>query len=185
MKIKSAVLVGLGALGLSLCFANSSEAMNPIPDACATATANATLTVNGSNVQSTSPDISYVNSACRGYIVDVKFASLPGNSAFTLGGGLATNPGGQLGCELANEHVGFYKKAAGAATFTPSGGEYRKGYWTGNNFPVNTCSIRAVGAAMQTPAIKVGDTWRVVVRGVEAAEPARVQVTGGVIGIPQ
>jgi hypothetical protein len=177
MKLKIGVLLGVGVVGLLVANVETSEAgTNP----CLTQAADATITVGNASAQSVSANTSYANTACRGYVVDVKASGLPSGSQLTVDGASATMPTSQAQCEIANEHVEFYRKAAGASDFTVAGGGFRRGVWTGGTgLFANTCTMSAMSGFQNRTMTGVnGDTWRVVVRAVDDATPANAKVTG-------
>ena len=150
---------------------------------CLTEAPAATLTIASNSdgtKESTSPDGSYTAGACHGYVVEVKVSGLNAGYGLQTNGGLANPPASEFACGMAQDHVAFYRKAAGATTFTAVGGGFRKGSWVapgqlGSGCNMNPVPTNWVQNRNQTWAN--GDTWRVVVRGVTSAEPAKVKVT--------
>lgn len=187
MKIKSALLMGLGAVGLCVAGASTSQAELPrLGNPCLTATANQTITIGPDGAVTS--DISYAESACRGYIVDVKIQSIPAGYDFRTDGGIATVPSNLMGCELATENVAYFRKPAGATSFTAAGGGYRRGSWTGNTgqLGANTCNMAKMsGFVDRSGGAAAGDTWRVVVRATHAAEVAPVKVGASTMEVPR
>jgi hypothetical protein len=177
MKLKIGVLLGVAAVGVV--FAGVETRSEAGTNPCLTQAADATFTVGAAGGSATSADTSYANTACRGYVVDVKAANLPGGSQLIVDGGSAAAPTGEIQCGIASEHVEFYRKAAGASEFTAAGGGFRHGVWTGpTGLFANTCNMSQMTGFTGHAYGMNGDTWRIVVRGVDDATPVKVKVTG-------
>jgi hypothetical protein len=171
------LLVAAATVGLSLLPGKSSDAFNPIGNACLGA-ANATITVTATSQpqEATSPDASYSISSCGGYVVDVVGSGAPPSGS----GGLATVPGNKQSCDQSLAHVALYKKAAGAAGFVEVSQSYQAGNWIPpGQFMGNTCQIGGATPAFANGAS--GDTIRVVIRAVTNASPVKVKVGGRVV----
>jgi hypothetical protein len=172
----------LAVSGLSL-VPESSSAFATTPDPCLAPAANSTINVTAAGQQSevTSPDAAYSITACGGYVVDVKGVDASPSAT----GAIATVTSNKQACELSADHVRYYKKAAGAATFTEIAQGFHKGNWIppGGLF-ANTCQMNTIGTVVPTFVTGIkGDTIRVVVRATENASPVKVKI-GGKVAIP-